>query len=96
MSDLFHVATRKGLFSYRRTGGEWTAAPPAFRGEPVSSVLTDPRDGAIYAALRLGHFGVKLHRSRDGGQTWTELPAPAFPAIETPGETSPAADTCLA
>ena len=79
MSDALHVATRKGLFTFRRDGGGWTAGPPAFLGEPVTAVLTDPRDGAVYAALRLGHFGCKLHRSDDGGASWQELPAPAYP-----------------
>ena len=94
MSDLLHVASRKGLFSFERNGSDWKAAgPPAFLGEPVSAVLTDPRDGAIYAALRLGHFGVKLHRSGDGGRTWKALQSPAFPALETPDETAPSVDT---
>lgn len=83
MSDVLNVATRKGLFRYRRgMDGVWTAGPPAFLGEPVSFVMTDPRDGAIYAALNLGHFGVKLHRSEDGGGTWAELPCPAFAKVE--------------
>lgn len=96
MNDLLHVATRKGLFSFKKNGGGWTAGGPAFLGEPVSQVLHDPRDGAIYAALRLGHFGIKLHRSEDGGQTWKELPAPAFPAAENPDEKAPSADTVWA
>ena len=96
MSDVVHVATRKGLFSYRRGGQGWAARAPAFLGEPVSQVLTDPRDGAIYAALRLGHFGVKLHRSDDGGETWTALAAPAFPAQEGADEKAPSVDTIWA
>ncbi len=96
MSDLLHVATRKGLFSYQRNGAGWTAGEPAFLGEPVSQVLHDPRDGAIYAALRLGHFGIKLHRSDDGGQSWKELPAPAFPAVDQPDAKAPSADTIWA
>jgi hypothetical protein len=48
----------------------------------VTNLLRDLRDGALYAALSLGHFGVKLHRSDDGGTTWAELPAPAFPKSE--------------
>ena len=36
--------------------------------------------GTLYAALKHGHLGPKLHRSDDGGETWQELPAPAFPA----------------
>ena len=39
--------------------------------------------GAGHAALRLGHFGVKFHRSGDGGNTWEELPAPAYPWLMT-------------
>jgi photosystem II stability/assembly factor-like uncharacterized protein len=93
MSDLLHVASRKGLFSFRRTGAGWQTGKPAFLGEPVSAVLTDPRDGAIYAALRLGHFGVKLHRSDDGGETWTALSPPAFPVVENADEKAPSVDT---
>ena len=96
MADVLHVASRKGLFSFRRNGAGWTAGPPAFLGEPVSQVLTDPRDGAIYAALRLGHFGVKLHRSLDGGESWSELPAPSFTAVEGADEKAPSVDTIWA
>lgn len=80
MTHHLHVASRKGLFRFERRNGAWHADSPAFLGEPVTAVLVDPRDGAVYAALRLGHFGVKLHRSDDGGTTWTELAPPAFPA----------------
>ena len=50
-----------------------------FTGDPVSQILQSS-DGALYAALKLGHFGVKLHRSMDGGATWEEMTAPALPA----------------
>jgi hypothetical protein len=90
---VVHVASRKGLFTGRVDGANgWRFGPPAFLGEPVSAVLADPRDGALYAALRLGHFGVKLHRSDDGGATWTELPAPAFPPDPAAGEKAPVVD----
>ena len=79
MSDRIRIATRKGLFTARRSGGRWKLGEPAFLGDPVSQVLDDPRDGALYAALNLGHFGVKLHRSKDDGATWQELAAPAYP-----------------
>lgn len=45
----------------------------------MTQVLADPRDGVWYAALRLGHFGVKMQKSMDRGATWTETAAPAFP-----------------
>ena len=86
MADRLLVATRKGLFRFRRQGSGWSAGPPAFLGEPVTAVLPDRPDGTLYAALRLGHFGVKLHRSDDGGDTWVELPAPAFPPDPAPGD----------
>jgi hypothetical protein len=82
--DALHVATRKGLMTYRKSGGAWTLADTQFLGDPVSSVIVDPRDGAIYAALNLGHFGVKVRRSEDGGKSWTELPPPTFPEGATP------------
>jgi hypothetical protein len=46
----------------------------------VTNALRDARDGVIFAALKHGHFGPKLHRSDDDGKTWRELAAPAFPA----------------
>lgn len=79
MGDVLHVATRKGLFLLRRGRSGWEVARVSFLGDPVSSVLEDPRDGTLYAALALGHFGVKLRRSGDGGQSWEEVAAPAFP-----------------
>lgn len=91
MSARLLVASRKGLFIGREAAGEWHFGPPAFLGEPVTAVLHDRRDGALYAALRLGHFGVKLHRSDDGGASWVELPAPAFP-VEPGVEKAPAVD----
>lgn len=92
MSDLLYVATRKGLFTFRRDESGWRSSAPAFLAQPVSAVLADRRDGRLYAALRLGHFGVKLHRSDDGGGTWTEVAAPAFPAQPNAPETAPAVD----
>jgi photosystem II stability/assembly factor-like uncharacterized protein len=45
-------------------------------------VLADPRDGAIYAALDYGHFGVKLQRSDDGGASWSEIAAPSYAGVD--------------
>ena len=79
------VGTRKGLFGLRRADAGWRIGKPSFAGEPVSQVLSNPYDGACYAALRLGHFGVKLWKSVDGGTQWTEVTAPAFPPKPTAG-----------
>jgi hypothetical protein len=84
MSDQLLLGTRKGLLALARKNGGWAIARTDFPGVPVTSVLRDPRDGALYAALKHGHFGAKLHRSDDRGQSWKELAAPAF-AADTPG-----------
>lgn len=90
MSRCIHVATRKGLLRFEDEGAGWHLARQDFLGEPVSMVLEDVRDGALYAALHLGHFGPKLWRSRDRGQHWEELPAPAFPAAD--GDDAPSVE----
>ncbi|KYF80055.1 sialidase [Sorangium cellulosum] len=79
MMNSLLVATRKGLFRIDRGGAGWDIAQVSFLGDAVPMVLPDARDGAIYAALGLGHFGAKLRRSRDRGETWEELPTPAYP-----------------
>lgn len=80
MPKRLFLGTRKGLFFLERGASGWAIARTAFLGDPVTMLLPDGRDGALYAGLRTGHFGVKLHRSADGGATWEEVAAPAFPA----------------
>jgi hypothetical protein len=90
MADRLHVATRKGLFELSRgAGGSWAVASTAFLGSPVSAALFDARDRMLYAALDLGHFGVKLHRSDDGGTKWTEIAAPSYAGIDAAAEDPP-------
>src|ERR671921_2603902 len=82
MSDRFLVATRKGVFTIGRAGSRlhpWSITATAFLGDNVSMMLSDRRDGTMWAALDHGHFGAKLHVSRDGGNSWTEAASPAFP-----------------
>lgn len=83
MSDQLFVATRKGLFIYDRhphASPHWLPrAEVQFLGDPVTMVLPDPRDRSLHAALNLGHFGVKMRRSLDGGQNWAEAAVPAYP-----------------
>jgi hypothetical protein len=85
MSERILVGTRKGLFTVERQAAQgkarWEITRTAFLADPVSIVLPDWRDGWAYASLGHGHFGVKLHRSPDGGATWEECAAPAYPAV---------------
>ncbi|HEY8100587.1 MAG TPA: exo-alpha-sialidase [Burkholderiaceae bacterium] len=80
MQDRALIATRKGLFELVRANQNWTIGPISFLAEPVTMPLFDRRDGTLYAALNLGHFGVKMHRRDPGSEAWTEIAAPTYPA----------------
>ncbi|MDT9000510.1 exo-alpha-sialidase [Paucibacter sp. APW11] len=95
MSLTAWVATRKGLFELQHLGtGGWQIRRNSFLGDPVSMVLPPAPSGhaagRLLAALNLGHFGAKLHASDDGGASWQELPAPAFPPQPEPHDGGPA------
>nr|WP_231866695.1 exo-alpha-sialidase [Pseudomonas resinovorans] len=79
------------MLRFEPSGGGWHLARQDFLGEPVSMLLADPRDGHLYAALHLGHFGPKLWRSADAGASWEEIPAPAFPPVAE-GEEGPSVE----
>ena len=79
MEDRAWIATRKGLFELRRRAGAWSVDRASFVGEPVSMVLPPDSSGRMFAALNLGHFGVKMHASDDAGASWREIAAPAMP-----------------
>ncbi len=78
MARAFLVGTRKGLFLIGRHGKDWRIDRAELLGDPVTMVLAAP-DGALHAAQDMGHFGVKIKRSRDGGVTWEERPVPQYP-----------------
>ena len=84
------LGTRKGLITYERNGSDWHFASEAFRAIPVSYAAADPRSGALWACLDHGHWGPKLHRSRDGGKTWDEIATPKYPEGATRSDGQPA------
>jgi hypothetical protein len=88
MDERALISTRKGLFELQRQGGQWVLGPCHFLGDPVSLALADRRDGSVYAALNLGHFGVKLQRRDAGSDSWTEVAVPVYPA-KPEGSTDP-------
>jgi hypothetical protein len=97
MSARCHVATRKGLFTLERGRAGWNIGRASFLGDSCTLVMHDPRTGDLLVALNHGHFGVKLHRSRDGGASWQEIGTPAYPEkpadyvpTTTPAEGTPA------
>ncbi|CAN5456078.1 exo-alpha-sialidase [soil metagenome] len=81
MANRIHISTRKGLFTARKLAGGWKIDDAiAFRGAPVTLTLHDARSGHDFAALNHGHFGQKLHRSKDAGAKWEEIAVPVYPA----------------
>ncbi|HEY2113057.1 MAG TPA: hypothetical protein VGH25_15180, partial [Dongiaceae bacterium] len=70
MTELLCVSTRKGLFLLEREVAGWEIRRTAFLGDSVSLAYHDPHSGRLYAALKLGHFGAKLHLSEDRGASW--------------------------
>ncbi len=79
MTTRIWVGTHKGVFTIERRSGRWTIAQAAFLGDDSPMLLPDPRDGSLYVALHHGHFGSKLHRSRDQGRSWEEMAVPTYP-----------------
>ncbi|HYR83987.1 MAG TPA: exo-alpha-sialidase [Terriglobia bacterium] len=79
MSNRCLVATRKGLFTLDRGASKWSIGRVSFLGDNCTLVMHDPRNGELIATLNHGHFGIKMHRSRDGGETWSEIATPKYP-----------------
>lgn len=80
MPEMVILGTRKGSVVLDRKAGGWAARPIAHAGIPVCYAARDPRDGTLWASLDHGHWGPKLSRSRDGGQTWSDISALKYPA----------------
>ena len=73
------LGTRKGLLRYERKNGDWHYAQEALPAQPVSYAFVDERNQALWAALDHGHWGIKLQRSHDLGESWEEMPTPSYP-----------------
>jgi hypothetical protein len=81
VAEQLLISTRKGLFVFGKDATGWHQQRHCFLGENVT--LTLPTSDTWYAALNLGHFGVKLRRSADRGATWEECAVPVYPDGET-------------
>src|SRR5690606_19703646 len=73
-----------------KNGHGWEEVCEAHPAIPVSYAMVDSRSGLMWACLDHGHWGVKLHRSRDEGNTWEEVPAPRFAEGMEQKENTPA------
>ena len=73
------LGTRKGLVVYKNNGNGWKVDHVSFMGQPVSLTYVDQRTNTWWACLDHGHWGCKLHRSYDQGESWAEVIAPKYP-----------------
>jgi photosystem II stability/assembly factor-like uncharacterized protein len=79
MSNRILLSTKKGLFVLGKKGGRWKLRGKAFLGQDVTIALHDRQRDVVFAALHHGHFGCKLQRSLDGGETFEEVASPKYP-----------------
>jgi photosystem II stability/assembly factor-like uncharacterized protein len=79
MSGRILVGTRKGTFVVAKTKGRWAPRLVGHAGQGVNFVARDPNTGTLWALLGHGHWGAKLSRSTDGGETWTDAPQIKYP-----------------
>lgn len=73
------VGTQKGLVTFARGEQAWYGEASHFVGLPVTMVYTDPRNGNWWVGIAHKHWGQKLHRSTDQGQSWAEVSVPRYP-----------------
>lgn len=83
MAHNLLLATRKGVFEVawpfeNKASSHKVVLQHHFEGDSASQILVDSRDANWYVAQNLGHFGVKVKRSTDRGQSWVDVSAPAF------------------
>lgn len=78
-NDTVLLGTRKGLIRLRNKKGKWESDLHAFSGIALSYAFQNPHDGVLWAALDTDHWGAKLHRSKDRGETWEDVEMPIYP-----------------
>ncbi|MBL4716732.1 MAG: glycosyl hydrolase [Bacteroidia bacterium] len=76
------LGTRKGLIVYKNGDGNWKFDSEHFVGIPVCYAMEDHRNGSWWVCLDHGHWGGKLHLSKDKGQNWEEVEVPKYPEGE--------------
>lgn len=95
------LGTRKGLIILQKEADEWHLLRDAFHGVPFSYAMIDPRTDVLWACADHGHWGRKLYRSGDLGQTFDEVEAPKYPEdaimydVFSGGQEQPATTTYL-
>jgi photosystem II stability/assembly factor-like uncharacterized protein len=73
------LGTAKGLIVFEKGSKNWHITKVHFTGFPVSMVYVDTRTNTWWAGLPHRHWGQKLHRSTDEGNTWQQVATPRYP-----------------
>lgn len=76
------AATDKGLLIYGQVDNEWVLKDIQFIGMPVGCFHYDERNGSWWVAINHKHWGPKLYKSTDEGETFEEISVPRFDAPE--------------
>ena len=79
MKKKLLVGTNKGLIILHKKANGWKIVQDEFMGLPVSLPFVDERTNTWWACIAHKHWGQKLHRSTDEGQTWKAINAPKYP-----------------
>ncbi len=74
-----YLATRKGLIVLKQKSTGWDVEKAHFDGVKVTYVCSDLAKGWIWAGVNHGHWGPKLHVSKNQGKTFEELVPPKYP-----------------
>src|SRR6478736_3322502 len=80
MSGRILIGTRKGSFIAEKGSAGWKLRLAGHAGTSVNFLAADPESGGLWAALGFGHWGAKLSRSTDGGQSWADASQIKYPA----------------
>jgi photosystem II stability/assembly factor-like uncharacterized protein len=79
MSSRILLGTRKGTFIAERERDGYELRLAGHGGVSVNFVAADPSSGHLWAALGFGHWGAKLSRSTDGGNSWSDAAQIKYP-----------------
>ncbi|MCO6368364.1 glycosyl hydrolase [Roseivirga pacifica] len=71
------AGTDKGLLVYSQKSNGWKLADIHFIGLPIGAFHQDVT-GQWWVAINHKHWGTKLYRSADQGESFKEIPAPKF------------------
>lgn len=78
-NDRILIATRKGLFEAHKNASGWALRNPKLQGKTLAYAVRDPRNGSVWASVDYGHWGCKMVRSTDDGQTFAAAEPPKYP-----------------